>query len=116
MAKAQRYSMEQIQTAQKMLRGLAVKKSGKTKKEVVELLAEDVRKAVQQGHTLNAIQEALGKAGIQAPLSRLKALLGEKGADGSQEGSTESGQEDTPPAAIKQPVSATTTNSQEASA
>ena len=49
MAKAQRYSMEQIQTAQKMLRGLAVKKSGKTKKEVVELLAEDVRKAVKEG-------------------------------------------------------------------
>ena len=116
MAKAQRYSMEQIQAAQKMLRGLAVKKSGKTKKEVVKLLAEDVRKAVRQGHTLNAIQEALGKAGIPAPLSRLKALLGKKGADGSQNGAAESGQEDTPPAAIKQPVSATTTNSQEASA
>ena len=116
MAKAQRYSMEQIQAAQKMLRGLAVKKSGKTKKEVVELLAEDVRRAVQQGHTLSAIQEALGKAGIPAPLSRLKALLGKKGADGSQNGATEAEQKDTPPAATKQPVSATTTNSQEASA
>ena len=116
MAKAQRYSMEQIQAAQKMLRGLAVKKSGKTKKEVVELLAEDVRKAVQQGHTLNAIQEALKKAGIQAPLARLKALLGEKGADGLQNGAMKSEETDTPPAATKQPISATTTNSQEASA
>ena len=93
MAKAQRYSMEQIQAAQKMLRGLAVKKSGKTKKEVVELLAEDVRKAVQQGHTVSAIKEALEKAGIQAPLSRLKALLGEKEAGSPQNGATESGQE-----------------------
>ena len=116
MAKAQRYSMEQIQAAQKMLRGLAVKKSGKTKKEVVELLAEDVRKAVKEGHSLNAIQEALGKAGIQAPLARLKALLGEKETGSPQNGPAESGETDTPPAAIKQPVSAATTNSQEASA
>ncbi len=116
MAKAQRYSMEQVQAAQKMLRGLAVKKSGKTKKEVVELLAEDVRKAVQQGHTLSAIQEALAKAGIPAPLSRLKALMEEKEAGSPQDGTTESGQEDTPPASTKQPVSATTINRQEASA
>ena len=102
MAKAQRYSMEQIQAAQKMLRGLAVKKSGKTKKEVVGLLAEDVRRAVQQGHTLNAIQEALKKAGIQAPLSRLKALLGEKDVGGSQNGPAESGETDTPLAAKQQ--------------
>lgn len=94
MAKAQRYSMEQIQTAQKMLRGLAVKKSGKTKKEVVELLAEDVRKAVKEGHSLNAIQEALGKAGIQAPLARLKALLEEKEAGSPQNGAMESEQTD----------------------
>ena len=98
MAKAQRYSMEQVQAAQKMLRGLAVKKSGKTKKEVVELLAEDVRKAVQQGHTLNAIQEALEKAGIPASLSRLKALLGEKGADEPEKGHGGSGEADTAPA------------------
>ena len=53
--------------------------------EDVELLAEDVRKAVQQGHTVSAIKEALEKAGIQAPLSRLKALLGEKEAGSPQD-------------------------------
>ena len=102
MAKAQRYSMEQIQAAQKMLRGLAVKKSGKMKKELFELLAEDVRKAVEKGHSLNAIQQALEKAGIPAPFSRLKALLGEKGEYASQSGAMESGKTDTSPAAKQQ--------------
>ena len=81
MAKAKRYSMEQIQAAQKLLRGLVAKKSGKTKKEVVEILVEDVRKAVKEGHSLKDIQEALDKAGIPVPLARLKALL-EKTQDG----------------------------------
>ena len=38
MGKAQRYTMEQIQAAQKSLRGLAVKNAGKTRAETVEFL------------------------------------------------------------------------------
>ena len=76
MAKAKRYSMEQIQAAQKKLRALSAKKSGKTKNEVVELLAADVRKAVQEGHSLKAIQDMLRQLDIPVSLARMKALLG----------------------------------------
>jgi hypothetical protein len=77
MAKAQRYSLEQVQAAQKSLRCLAAKKVGKTKAETVELLAGDIRKAVEQGYSLKEIRDTLAKAGISAPLSRMKALLGQ---------------------------------------
>ena len=77
MGKAQRYTLEQIQAAQKSLRGLAVKNAGKTRAETVEFLAADIRKAVEQGYSLNEIRDTLAKAGISAPLSRMKALLGQ---------------------------------------
>lgn len=77
MGKAQRYTMEQIQAAQKSLRGLAVKNAGKTRAETVEFLAADIRKAVEQGYSLNEIRDTLAKAGISDPLSRMKALLGQ---------------------------------------
>ena len=77
MGKAQRYTTEQIQAAQKSLRGLAVKNAGKTRAETVEFLAADIRKAVEQGYSLNEIRDTLAKAGISAPLSRMKALLGQ---------------------------------------
>jgi hypothetical protein len=77
MAKAQCYSMEQIQAAQKNLRCLAAKKVGKTKAETVEFLAGDIRKAVEQGYSLKEIQDTLAKAGIAAPLSRMRGLFGQ---------------------------------------
>ena len=77
MGKAQRDTMEQIQAAQQSLRGLAVKNAGKTRAETVEFLAADIRKAVEQGYSLNEIRDTLAKAGISAPLSRMKALLGQ---------------------------------------
>jgi hypothetical protein len=75
MAKAQRYSMEQIQTAQKKLRALPLKRVGKARAEVVELLAGDIRKAMEKGHSPAEIRGILAGAGIQAPLSRLAALV-----------------------------------------
>ena len=77
MAKAKRYSTEQIQAAQKQLRALSSKKSGKTKKEVMELLAEDVRKAAKDGHSLKAIQDMLRQVDIPVSLAQMKALLGD---------------------------------------
>jgi hypothetical protein len=75
MAKAQRYSVEQIQTAQKKLRALPPKRAGKTRAEVVEVLAGDIRKAREKGHSPAEIRGILAGAGIQAPLSRLAALV-----------------------------------------
>ena len=75
MGKAKRYSMEQIQAAQKRLRSLASRVVGKSKKETVDFLAEDIRKALKQGHSLTSIQKALEEAGIPASASSMKALL-----------------------------------------
>ncbi|MDL2267288.1 hypothetical protein LJC46_04785 [Desulfovibrio sp. OttesenSCG-928-G15] len=75
MPKAKRYSMEQVRDAQKKLRGMASKKVGKTRAETVELLAGDIKKAMGKGHSLEDIRDTLAGAGIQAPLSRLKAIL-----------------------------------------
>jgi hypothetical protein len=75
MAKAQRYSMEQIQAAQKKLRALPPKRVGKIRAEVVALLAGDIRKAMEKGHSTAEIRDILAGAGIQAPLSRLAVLV-----------------------------------------
>ena len=75
MGKGKRYSMEQIQAAQKRLRSLASRVVGKSKKETVVFLAEDIRKALKQGHSLTSIQKALEEAGIPASASSMKALL-----------------------------------------
>jgi hypothetical protein len=74
MAKAQRYSMEQIRAVQKRLRALPPKMVGKTRAEAVELLAVDIRKAVGKGHSPAEIRDILAGEGIQAPLSRFAAL------------------------------------------
>ena len=75
MGKGKRYSMEQIQAAQKLLRSLASRVVGKSKKETVDCLAEDSRKALKQGHSLASIQKALEEAGIPVWASSMKALL-----------------------------------------
>jgi alkylhydroperoxidase/carboxymuconolactone decarboxylase family protein YurZ len=84
MAKAQRYSLEQVRAAQKKLRGLAVKNAGKTRAEVVGLLAGDIRKAAKQGYSPEEIREILAQAGIPVSLSRMKDVLGKASEDAAQ--------------------------------
>jgi hypothetical protein len=74
MEKEQRYSMEQIRAAQKRLRALSPKRVGKTRAEVMELLAGDIRKAMERGHSPAEIRDILAGEGIQASLFRLAAL------------------------------------------
>jgi RecA/RadA recombinase len=107
MAKTQRYSMDQTLAAQKSLRALASKKTGKTKAEVVDFLAADIRKAVAQGHSLEDIQEVLRRAGISASLSRMKAVL-ENATEKGIECEVETAQAVVVAASGKEPVSAKT--------
>ena len=88
MAKATRYTLEQVQVAQKQLRNLAEKTSGKTRTETVEFLSSDIRKAVQQGYSLKEIQDLLGKAGISAPMVKMKNLLDEADKEASRKSGT----------------------------
>ncbi len=76
MAKAQRNSLEQIEQARKKLRTLPDKKAGKTRAETVELLAADIRKAVEQGYTLKEIRDVLAQSGVSVSLARMQTLLG----------------------------------------
>ena len=75
MAKAQRYSMEQIENARKKLRSLAAKRVGKTRAEVAGLLAGEIRKAVEQGYSLQEIRDVLAQSGVQISLARMRNLL-----------------------------------------
>ena len=77
MAKARRYTLDQIEAARKKLRSLPLKTAGKTRAEVAELLGKDIRKAVRQGYTLHDIRDTLAEAGLSVPLTRLKTLLTE---------------------------------------
>ena len=115
MTKAKLYSMEQVQAAQKMLRGLTAKRSGKTKKEVVEFLAEDVRKAVKEGHSLKAIQDMLRQSDIPVSQARMKALLGETTKDSPQNGPVAPEEIDTPSAPQKKSAISSNDGSTEAS-
>lgn len=75
MAKTKRYMMEQIENARKKLRGLSAKKVGKTRTEAAGLLAGGIRKAVQQGYSLQEIKDVLAQSGIPVSLARMRALL-----------------------------------------
>ena len=77
MAKAQRYTKDQIELARKKLRELTAKKVGKTRAEVTALLAADIQKATQQGYSLPEIRDILSQAGISVSLARMRVLLEE---------------------------------------
>lgn len=84
MAKAQRYSMEQIENARKKLRSLAANKVGKTRAEAAGLLAGEIRKSVEQGYSLKEIRDVLVQAGVSVSLARMRALLESPGESGEQ--------------------------------
>lgn len=88
MAKAKRYTMEQVRDAQKILRSLAAKKTGKTRAEAVELLAGDIRRAMEKGHSLEEIRDTLAQAGIMASLSRMRTVLESAPPKGEEVGET----------------------------
>ena len=79
MAKTQTYPMEKVLAARAVLQQLPAKEKEKSRTEVVEFLKADLRKAVKQGHSLKAIQAILAEHGVNVPLSRMEAVLGQAG-------------------------------------
>ena len=53
MAKAIIYSDEDVLAAQQALRSRTARKVGKTRSQVAEFLADDIRKALEQGYSLS---------------------------------------------------------------
>ena len=79
MAKAVIYSDEEVLAAQQALRSKTARKVGKTRSQVAEFLADDIRKAIDQGYSLKDIKNMLAEAGISVSLARMQSVLNGKG-------------------------------------
>ncbi|MBQ8173422.1 MAG: hypothetical protein IJ034_05740 [Mailhella sp.] len=77
MAKAIIYSDEDVLAAQQVLRSKTARKVGKTRSQVVEFLADDIRKAIEQGYCLKDIKNILAEVGISVSVARMQAVLEE---------------------------------------
>ena len=78
MAKAVIYSDEDVLAAQQVLRSKTARKIGKTRSQVAEFLADDIRKAIEQGYSLKDIKNILVEAGISVSVAKMQAILEEK--------------------------------------
>lgn len=75
MTKLQTYSTDQIKKMQTYLKNLPVKDTSKTKKEVIEILEDNIRDALEKGYTLKDICDVLNKNNIKITYATLKAYL-----------------------------------------
>ena len=75
MAKAIIYSDEDVLAAQQALRSRTARKVGKTRSQVAEFLADDIRKAIEQGYSLKDIKNILAEAGISVSVAKMQAIL-----------------------------------------
>ena len=78
MAKAIIYSDENVLATQQALRSRTARKVGKTRSQVAEILANDIRKALEQGYSLKDIKNILAEAGISVSVAKMQAILNEK--------------------------------------
>ena len=74
MAKAVIYSDEDVLAAQQVLRSKTARKVGKTRSQVAEFLADDIRKAIEQGYSLKDIKNILAEAGISVSVAKMQAI------------------------------------------
>ena len=79
MAKAVIYSDEEVLAAQQALRNKTARKVGRTRSQDAEFLADDIRKALEQGYSLKDIKNILAGAGISVSVARMQSVLNGKG-------------------------------------
>ena len=79
MAKAVIYSDEDVLAAQQALRSKTARKVGRTRSQVAEFLADDIRKAIDQGYSLKDIKNILAEAGISVSIAKMQAVLEREG-------------------------------------
>ena len=79
MAKAVIYSDEDVLAAQQVLRSKTARKVGRTRSQVAEFLADDIRKAIDQGYSLKDIKNILAEAGISVSIAKMQAVLEREG-------------------------------------
>ena len=79
MAKAVIYSDEDVLAAQQVLRSKTARKVGRTRSQVAEFLADDIRKAIDQGYSLKDIKNILAEVGISVSIAKMQAVLEREG-------------------------------------
>ena len=75
MAKAVIYSDKDVLAAQQVLRNKTARKVGRTRSQVAEFLADDIRKTIDQGYSLKDIKNILAEAGISVSVAKMQAIL-----------------------------------------
>ena len=75
MAKAVIYSDKDVLAAQQALRSKTARKVGKTRTQVAEFLADDIRKAIEQGYSLKDIKKILSDVGISVSVAKMQTLV-----------------------------------------
>ena len=85
MAQAVIYSDEDVLAAQQALRSKTARKVGRTRSQVAEFLADDIRKAIEQGYSLKDIKNILSEAGISVSVAKMQAILEGKNRSGENE-------------------------------
>ena len=75
MAKAVIYSDEDVLAAQHVLRNKTARKVGRTRSQVAEFLADDIRKAIDQGYSLKDIKNILAEAWIAVSIAKMQSIL-----------------------------------------
>ena len=75
MSKAIIYSDENVLAAQQALRSKTARNVGKTRSQVAEFLADDIRRAIEQGYRLKDIKNILAKAGISISIAKMQSVL-----------------------------------------
>ena len=79
MAKAVIYSDEDVLAAQQALRSKTARKVGRTRSQVAEFLADDIRRAIDQGYSLKDIKNILAEVGISVSIAKMQAVLEREG-------------------------------------
>ena len=75
MSKAIIYSDENVLAAQQALRSKTARNVGKTRSQVAEFLADDIRRAIEQGYRLKDIKNILAKAGSSISIAKMQSVL-----------------------------------------
>ena len=88
MAKAVIYSDEDVLAAQQTLRSKTARKVGRTRSQVADFLADDIRRAIEQGYSLKDIKSILAESGISVSIAKMQEVL-EKSESSSHDTSSE---------------------------
>ena len=75
MARAQKITLEQIESARKILQGLPAKELGRSKEDAAYSLVKDIQAALKKGYRIKEISNSFKQDGILISASVIKKSL-----------------------------------------